>query len=56
VAKITKAQKKRLAKSIYSKTVKLYTSGDMTMSDVQKIMSICQRSLVKAGYNKSDLY
>lgn len=55
MAKMTKAQKKRLCQSINAKALKLFSAGDLSMNDYHKVLSICQKAIVKVGYNRSDL-
>tara|TARA_R110000744_G_C19364772_1_gene561774 strand:+ start:874 stop:1044 length:171 start_codon:yes stop_codon:yes gene_type:complete len=55
MAKMTKAFKKRLIISIDSKAEKLFLSGVISVNDYQKVLSICQKSMLKIGYSRSDL-
>ena len=51
----TKAQKKRLIVGVYNKSLLLYMNQAMSIGDASKIQTICEKALVKIGYNKTDL-
>lgn len=55
MAKLTKAQKKRMILAIDSKAQKLFMAGVLTVNEYDRIFSMCGKALVKCGYSKTDM-
>jgi len=51
MARMSKAQKKRMAIAMLSKAEKLWAAEALSLDDVGKIMSIKQRCLKRLGYD-----